>query len=1050
VNHEGNWYGFVHNWNGGSIIRLDFGSSLSNAPVATSIVTGLGGINSGMTSTLNNGNTFLIVTNTNNFKIVRLVGSPEYIPISSDVLTTSNIGGASLLKDISLMNECGIWYGFATSRTSQKKLFRLEFGSNIFSNPTVIELANNIWNNEEPTAIQVVKEGDKYILFNTTLSGNLFRVDLGTNIKSATYIFKDFSSMGDYGIGYDLVFAKDLGRWHGFIQNDGSRDLFKISFPENCAANSGWSAENSPTNINFNFPGTYKIGLTAYKNSYLVDSAKIVVVKNATAPTITYSTNNLCIENSNVFTGISSNDPSVTTWNWDFGDTQTGNGQNAIHQFDTAGIYDVALSIESDNGCTNQITQPLRIYEKPVSNFSIDNSTLCSNSELFFTNDSQLFGADTLVSYAWNFNNEVYSSAEDTSVIFTSGGSKSVTLSASIPGCTTDSTKIIEVVEGPSVAYSHEGICETDEFIFNNLTTGENISGYLWDFGDGYTSTLQNPTHFYNLGGTFNVSLSAFNMEGCNNFWNQDITVGRLPVPDFTYELPCSDQEVQFYDQSSVVEANISSYRWTVQNPDLLRIATEKDPLLFLEEDGSTDVTLSVVSTLGCEDSITRSVDVLTSPTVLINENINCVTDSSVFTSVSSLPGGNIISNTWFIQNKIFTSPTVKYPFNQPGDYDITLTSRADNLCENTLIKSIKIAALPLVDFSMDGSCENEFIQFTNLSTSPDDLIRDYLWSIDGSTVSFNENFSYALKSSGLHTVKLKVTTDRNCISEDSQSLNINPSPTSVFTADPVYGAPPMEVAFENESLDANRFLWDFSENNDDQSAETDASYVYESIGTEWPRLIAYNEFNCTDTSELSISVVNPVLAAAIESVTPSVVDDKINFVVRIINNGTVVLTDPQLKINFSNQINIFETIPHILLPGDRFAYQLSFQISSMPSNNLSNICFELLTDGYGYVEENYLDNMDCISFSDELQIIPPYPNPVEDLVKIPMILPERSDVFIQLLTATGNVTREIKYTSLPEGLNLVELDLSTYASGTYYLQVSTSNGSSTQKIVVR
>src|SRR5690606_26434556 len=151
-----------------------------------------------------------------------------------------------------------------------------------------------------------------------------------------------------------------------------------------------------------------------------------------------------CIENEIDFTGKS--DSTITSWNWSFGDSATSTLQNPTHQYDTAGVYNVRLSVEAENACANTATKTLPIFPPPKPDFMIDAPLPCSNTELAFTNQSETWGADTLITYSWNFNDEFLSSATDTTVVFQNGGTKNITLSAGIPGCTADTVKSIEII----------------------------------------------------------------------------------------------------------------------------------------------------------------------------------------------------------------------------------------------------------------------------------------------------------------------------------------------------------------------------------------------------------------------------------------------------------------------------------------------------------------------------------------------------------------------------------------------------------------------------
>ncbi len=78
---------------------------------------------------------------------------------------------------------------------------------------------------------------------------------------------------------------------------------------------------------------------------------------------------------------------------------------------------------------------------------------------------------------------------------------------------------------------SSTSACAPAEFFFSDSST-ENPTSWLWDFGDGTTSTMQNPTHTYANGGTYTVTLTATNANG-SNMTSSSITVNAAPAITF-------------------------------------------------------------------------------------------------------------------------------------------------------------------------------------------------------------------------------------------------------------------------------------------------------------------------------------------------------------------------------------------------------------------------------------------------------------------------------------------------------------------------------------
>lgn len=146
-------------------------------------------------------------------------------------------------------------------------------------------------------------------------------------------------------------------------------------------------------------------------------------------------------------------------------------------------------------------------------------------------------------------------------------------------------------------------VCEGDVVTFTS--TSANATSYQWDFGDGATSTLTNPTHAYAAPMTVTVVLTASNACGYG-VASQSISVYTAPVAGFTPSTTTVDmgQVVTFTNTS----ANATSYQWDFG--DGIGTSTMINPTYTYTSGGWYTVTL-VASNPGCSDSTTRQIQVM-------------------------------------------------------------------------------------------------------------------------------------------------------------------------------------------------------------------------------------------------------------------------------------------------------------------------------------------------------------------------------------------------------------------------------------------------------
>ncbi len=100
-------------------------------------------------------------------------------------------------------------------------------------------------------------------------------------------------------------------------------------------------------------------------------------------------------------------------------------------------------------------------------------------------------------------------------------------------GCTDSASICIEKVNLPTAFFTHQSnACKFTPVAFTNLSTG--ASSYQWYFGDGGSSTQQNPTHAYSVAGNYTITLIAYNDCHCADTFQSTISIDALPGPTIT------------------------------------------------------------------------------------------------------------------------------------------------------------------------------------------------------------------------------------------------------------------------------------------------------------------------------------------------------------------------------------------------------------------------------------------------------------------------------------------------------------------------------------
>ncbi|MFY0651693.1 MAG: PKD domain-containing protein, partial [Cyclobacteriaceae bacterium] len=737
------------------------------------------------------------------------------------------------------------------------------------------------------------------------------------------------------------------------------------------------------------------------------------------------------------------------TYSWDFNNDgmEDSIDPDPTYQFQNTGTFDVSLVVQATNGCTNNATQEITIYpEPPTPDFEVTNESVCSNSELSFSNLSSGSGyPEEILSYTWDFDGVGASSDTNSSFTFSSGGTKQVSLAMAIPGCETFISKNIEVIPGPDVDFEFIDSCETSEVSFANETTGDAISSYSWDFGDGFEDINENPSHIFQTAGNYDITLQSTNETGCVNQLSKPITIYSLPNVSFSTDLGCENSDLQFTDESSADNANISGWSWDFAG---LGTASDQNPTFNFQEAGTYEIELVAETNYGCIERVIQEITVLPSPEVDFKMNINCLDEISDFEDITSTLSNNPISSWyWEIDDQIYTEQNPNHLFSTNGMHNVSLTVTTENGCAIQKNQEFNLESLPVADFTVANTCDNQYTIFDDISTVESSAIVSRTWSIDGIASLNGQMAIYNFSQAGTYEVTLTVLNEIGCTSSITKTVEIFKAPNADFETDVDFGAPPLQVHFENNSIDASSFEWSFDDNANSGSSEINPDFTFNEVKDYNIRLVANNDFGCTDTTYAKVVSTIPELDLELLSVTPSLNNGVINLSVSMINSGTVRIDGLNVVVSLENDFKIIEKYEGTLNANQEETYTLNFDIPASNSN-IGYVCVRLDDNITDIADRNASNNEKCINIDEVVVIENPFPNPCEDELALKVILPSSSSINLHLLNIHGKTVYSQSYPDLPSGLNSFLLDLQNFEKGMYFLKIQTSQVEEVKRIL--
>ena len=287
----------------------------------------------------------------------------------------------------------------------------------------------------------------------------------------------------------------------------------------------------------------------------------------------------------------------VTSWLWTFGDGSTSSEQNPVHVYSGSGTYTVALQVTGPGG-SDQLVMTSYITVAPGTPTAAFSAAPLSG-EMPLTVSFTDASVGEVASWLWTFGDGSTSVEQNPIDMYTEAGIYTVTLVVTGPGGSDQLvmpdyiTVLPDSPTGPTAAFSATPLSGVAPLTvsFTDASTGS-ITIWLWTFGDGNTSTEQNPVHVYSGSGTFTVALQVTGPLGSDQLvmTNYITVIPGAPTAAFS-AAPLSGGApltVSFTDAST---GEITSWLWNFGDGS---ISTQQNPIHVYSLPGTYHVTLSV------------------------------------------------------------------------------------------------------------------------------------------------------------------------------------------------------------------------------------------------------------------------------------------------------------------------------------------------------------------------------------------------------------------------------------------------------------------------
>ena len=592
------------------------------------------------------------------------------------------------------------------------------------------------------------------------------------------------------------------------------------------------------------------------KTNYIVIRKPVISFRNLPDSNCVPFTKNFSA--SIVSTGV------VTSYLWNLGDSAVSTNATPSHTYLTSGVYSVSLIITTADGCTDTATIARGVItnSRPVANFSATPTNTCAKTPVDFK-DLTTPAANR---WLWNFGNGVTSTAQNPRYTYTDTGYFDVTLIVWNRGCP-DTIKFLKYIHiNPPIAKYTIGLnCNKPyERVFSDKSVG--ADQWNWDFGDGNTSTIQNPVHNYSSTGTYIVSLKVINSaSGCDFITNNTIRIIDVN-PQFTTTdtMICKGTPLNFTTGLNVND--VATFDWRFGDSNITASTNKNSLLKTYNKAGLYTVRLILTDYLGCKDTLIKPNYIrVNGPAARFITTVSgtCLNSTVAFND-SSLSDGLHPIQTWAWnygdgQKDTLTAPPFQHTYQTPGGYLVSLKITDSKGCADSFkLTGNIIISDPRANFKTIDSliCPGKQIQFKDSSTGTN-LV--YSWDFgDGSPVSTAISPAHLYTTDGNFTVAVIITDTFGCKDTATKTGYIKVvTPISLFRmSDSVSNCPPLLVNFFDSSRNALIYHWDFGDST--ESSTRNPSHFFTYPGNYNVRQTITGPGGCTQFTEKLIVIKGP------------------------------------------------------------------------------------------------------------------------------------------------------------------------------------------------
>jgi PKD repeat protein len=709
----------------------------------------------------------------------------------------------------------------------------------------------------------------------------------------------------------------------------------------------------------------------------------------------------------------------IISWSWSFGDSTVSSQQNPSHTYSDCGSYSVSLTISTTYSCSSTFTDTVFVSWPINGSYTYLVDT---------TNGIAQFSAmpnNGTYSYSWDFGDGNPGTGSSTSNTYANGTyTACVVISDTTGNCMNDTvcnSLTINITPLPPCSANFSYTQTADTLYFQDLSAapGDSIVSWSWNFGDGDSSTVQNPSHVFPSCGWYLVSLTISTADSCSSTSTDTVMASGTVNGGFSYTVDTLTGDATF--SASPVDPNYS-YNWGFSDG-----SNGVGQIITRNFAAGTYTACVIVA----DNSGACAADTFCNNFTVTTGNVPCQAAFTFsnsgniysFTNTSTAPGDSITNFSWSFgdfSSSLLENPT--HTYNSCGSYTVTLSIVTSNSCTSVYSDTILVIGQLNGAYTFAVDTTTGVVQF---AASPVSGTYSYDWDFGDGNTGTGDNISHSY-APGTYTACVIITDNTfSCMADtvcDSFTVIISPPTCNSTFTNTYLGGDLMNFIVAPFNFGWN-YDWDFGDGAFGNGLVV--NHTYPGPGT-YTVCLTTTDPNTNCSSIFCDTVIVPVTAPCSIDFTWSATNGAFDFATTITGGPGLVVWSfgdggTGIGANPSHQYT-----------------QNGFMIVCAILNTFTcsdTICHLVIVTGVG-IEEN--------SFAQNLTLSP---NPVSEQLNISFDLEKETNLSVDVYDLPGNKVATVYTGKSAAGSQLLTWK-NEVAPGIYFVRIQVGEKTITRKII--